>query len=98
MQIISLMRAQPLSEDDSLGKAALFTKYIQALPHALDSWKARGLGLVTNLLSGIQKAVQVNTPVHQNIFRLTPDALSQSTSASMFDNLSCEWTCIVLSA
>lgn len=76
------MRAPPLSEDDSLGKAALFTKYIQALPHALDSWKETGLGLVTNLLSGIQKAVQVNTPVHQNMFRYS-NAMSKLTSASV---------------
>ena len=69
LQIISLMRVAPLTEDDSLGKAALFTKYVEALPHALDSWKVKGLGLVTNLLSGMHRAVQQNTVVHQNLFR-----------------------------
>lgn len=86
MQIISLMKVAPLTEDDSLGKAALFTKYIEALPHALDSWKETGLGLVTKLLSGIQRVVQQNILVHQNLFRY---ASQQRLSANLWPGQTC---------
>lgn len=69
LQIVSLMKVAPVTEDDKGGKAALFTKYVEALPHALDSWKDSGLGLVSRLLLGIQKVVQHNTALHQNLFR-----------------------------
>ena len=78
------MKVAPLTEDDSLGKAALFTKYIEALPHALDSWKQTGLGLVTKLLSGIQRVVQQNILVHQNLFRY---ALQQRLTANLWPGL-----------
>ncbi|KAL3142038.1 hypothetical protein ABBQ32_004670 [Trebouxia sp. C0010 RCD-2024] len=67
--IVGLMKVAPATEDDKAGKAALFTKYVEALPHALDSWKETGLGLVSRLLAGIQKVVQHNTALHQNLFR-----------------------------
>lgn len=63
------MKVEPASEDDKAGKAALFTKYVESLPHALDSWKESGLGLISQLLLGIQKTVQHNTMLHQNLFR-----------------------------
>ena len=63
------MKVAPETEDDKAGKAALFTKYVEALPHALHSWKDTGLGLVSRLLLGIQKVVQHNTALHQNLFR-----------------------------
>lgn len=70
------MRVAPVTEDDSLGKAALFTKYMEALPHALDSWKTKGLGLIISLLNGIQKAVQQNPLLHQNLFRYSASLAS----------------------
>ena len=63
------MKVPPETEDDKAGKAALFTKYVEALPHALHRWKESGLGLVSRLLLGIQKVVQHNTALHQNLFR-----------------------------
>lgn len=63
------MRVAPITEDDKAGKVALFTKYVEALPHALHSWRDTGLGLVSRLLLGIQKVVQHNTALHQNLFR-----------------------------
>ena len=69
LQIVSLMKVAPETEDDKAGKAALFTKYVEALPHALHSWKETGLGLVSRLLLGIQRVVQHNTALHQNLFR-----------------------------
>ena len=69
LQIVSLMKVAPETEDDKAGKAALFTKYVEALPHALHSWKDTGLGLVSRLLLGIQRVVQHNTALHQNLFR-----------------------------
>lgn len=72
LQIVGLMKVPPSTEDDKAGKAALFTKYVEGLPHALDSWKDTGLGLVSRLLLGIQKVVQHNTTLHQNLFRSVP--------------------------
>lgn len=69
LQIVSLMKVVPVTEDDKAGKVALFTKYVEALPHALHSWRDSGLGLVSRLLLGIQKVVQHNTALHQNLFR-----------------------------
>ncbi len=69
LQIVGLMKVPSLTEDDGLSKKPLFTKYIEALPHALDSWKDTGLDMVMNLLGGIQKAVQHHTVLHQDMFR-----------------------------
>lgn len=69
LQIVGLMKVAPVTEDDKAGKVALFTKYVEALPHALHSWRDAGLGLVSRLLLGIQKVVQHNTALHQNLFR-----------------------------
>ena len=66
------MKVAPVTEDDKAGKVALFTKYVEALPHALHSWRDSGLGLVSRLLLGIQKVVQHNTALHQNLFRSAP--------------------------
>ena len=63
------MKVAPVTEEDKAGKAALFTKYVEALPHALVTWKESGLGPVSQLLLGMQKTVQHNTLQHQNLFR-----------------------------
>ena len=63
------MRVVPATEDDNLAKAALFIKYIEALPHALDGWRDRGLGIVTDLLGSIREVLQDEVAVHQNLFR-----------------------------
>jgi hypothetical protein len=63
------MRAAPATEDDSLAKVVLFTKYVEVLPTALDSWEAKGLQMVSDLLAGIQEVVAVNQTHHQNLFR-----------------------------
>lgn len=64
------MRVAPRSEDDSLAKEALFTKYTELLPTALDSMHQAGTeGLVFDLLAGIGDVVAVNQTQHQNLFR-----------------------------
>ena len=80
LQIVSLMKVAPETEDDKAGKAALFTKYVETLPHALHGWKGTGLGLVSRLLFGIQKVVQHNTALHQNLFRSAAAHCAESTA------------------
>ena len=80
LQIVSLMKVPAVTEDDDLFKKALFAKYVEALPHALDSWKDTGLALVGNLLSGIQKVMQQSTALHQNLFRYTSSSSSPSST------------------
>lgn len=82
LQIVGLMKVAPTTEDDKAGKVALFTKYVEALPHALDSWKDTGLGLVSRLLAGIQKVVQHNTALHQNLFRSVAGIMHAIAAAS----------------
>lgn len=89
LQIVSLMQVMPATEDDKAGKAALFTKYVEALPHALDSWKDAGLGLISQLLLGIQRTVSHNTTLHQNLFR--SDALHIACCASLHESHAKFW-------
>lgn len=63
------MRMPTQSEDDRLAKTALFTKYVEVLPTALQEWRAQGLGMAFDLLAGIQDVVAVNSILHQNLFR-----------------------------
>lgn len=63
------MRMVPESEDDTLAKTALFTKYVEMLPAALEEWQSCGLDMVFDLLAGIQEVVKVNRHPHQNLFR-----------------------------
>ena len=64
------MRMPPEVEDDSLAKVALFTKYVEVLPVALESLEHGGTGsMVFDLLTGIQDVVAVNQTQHQNLFR-----------------------------
>ncbi|KAK9824084.1 hypothetical protein WJX72_007613 [[Myrmecia] bisecta] len=67
--VVGLMRMAPVTEDDQLAKAALFTKYVEALPHALDGWPKRGLEVVSDLLLGMQDVVAADPENHQNLFR-----------------------------
>ena len=63
------MTVAPVSEDDSLAKVPLFTKYVETLPRALDGWKETGLDMILHLLGGIQKVLRHNTDLHQKLFR-----------------------------
>ena len=63
------MKVEKVTEDDELSKEPLFSAYLQALPQALQQWKEQGLGMVENLLDGIQKVAHCNTRLHQNLFR-----------------------------
>ena len=69
LQIVSLMRVAPVTEDDTLSKEPLFSKYMETLPRALDSWKETGLTMVTHLLEGVRKVVQHNPALHQELFK-----------------------------
>lgn len=70
----------PQTEDDSLAKVALFTKYTEMLPAALESLQHAGLeSMVFDLLSGIQDVVAVNQTKHQNLFRYTAPLRRAST-------------------
>jgi hypothetical protein len=46
------------SEDDRLSKAALFTKYTEALPAAVGRWRQLGAPLLLELLAGVRAAVE----------------------------------------
>ena len=63
------MRMVPESEDDALAKTALFTKYVEVLPTALENWQQEGLGMVFDLLAAIQDVVPFSQQQHQNLFR-----------------------------
>lgn len=69
LQIVSLMRVAPVTEDDTLSKEPLFSKYMETLPRALDSWRDTGLTMVTHLLEGVRKVVQHNPALHQELFK-----------------------------
>ena len=75
LQVLMLMRAQPASEDDAMGRAALYTKYVQSLGHALSLARSHGLSLLNDLLAGIRELVSVSTPVHQTLLRCGQTAL-----------------------
>ena len=68
-QVVGLMRMVPESEDDALAKTALFTKYVEVLPTALENWQQGGLGMVFDLLAAIQDVVLFSQQQHQNLFR-----------------------------
>lgn len=83
VQIVDLMRTASATGDDRIAKVALFTKYVEMLPRALDVWEKHGMGLLRDLLAGIRNVV-APTPgptegpaghssaemlLHQNIFR-----------------------------
>ncbi len=63
------MRVAPVTEDDTLSKEPLFSKYMETLPRALDSWRDTGLTMVTHLLEGVRKVVQHNPALHQELFK-----------------------------
>ncbi|KAL0021859.1 hypothetical protein WJX77_009077 [Trebouxia sp. C0004] len=67
--IVSLMRVAPVTEDDTLSKEPLFSKYMETLPRALDSWRDTGLTMVTHLLEGVRKVMQYNPALHQELFK-----------------------------
>lgn len=69
MQVVGLMRMVPASEDEALAKAALFTKYVEVLPTALDGWQAAGLGMASDLLAGVRDVVAADRTTHQSLFR-----------------------------
>lgn len=69
MQIVSMMRSVPATEDDKLAKAALFTKYVEVLPHALRKSLDCGIDIILDLLAGIQAVVAGDTATHQMLFR-----------------------------
>ena len=69
MQMVCLMKVAPVTEDDNLSKAPLFSKYMETLPRALDRWEQTGLSMLTHLLEGVRKVVQHNTALHQELFR-----------------------------
>eukprot|EP00887_Chlorella_sp_A99_P003486 scaffold7.g3486.t1 len=53
--VLLLMRAPPDTEDDALAKAALFAKYCETLPAAVQRWREPGgLALVRGLLAGLR--------------------------------------------
>ncbi|GAB4815481.1 hypothetical protein N2152v2_002527 [Parachlorella kessleri] len=66
--VVMLMRTPPGVEDDRLAKAALFTKYVETLPHAVQSWRQHGTGMVSDLLRGMHSVVAANPPYHQDLF------------------------------
>jgi hypothetical protein len=51
------MQVPAASEDDRLSKAALFTKYTEALPAAVGRWRQLGVPLLLELLAGVRAAV-----------------------------------------
>lgn len=63
-----------LTDEERAAKAALFMKYVEALPRALalgdqrDS-PAQGLPLACTLLAGMREVVSSNRAVHQAFFR-----------------------------
>ena len=63
------MKVAPVTEDDNLSKAPLFSKYMETLPRALDRWEQTGLSMLMHLLEGVRKVVQHNTALHQELFR-----------------------------
>lgn len=64
------MRMLPESEDDTLAKVALFTKFTELLPTALEDRQGGALGsMVFHLLDCMQEVVKVHTTMHQNLFR-----------------------------
>ena len=64
------MRINPETENDSLAKVALFTKFTEILPTALQDRHSSGLGtMVFDLLNGIQDVLAVTQIHHQNLFR-----------------------------
>ena len=69
LQIVSMMRSVPATEDDKLAKAALFTKYVEVLPHALRRSLDCGINIILDLLAGIQAVVTGDTSTHQILFR-----------------------------
>ncbi len=69
MQIVSMMRSVPATEDDKLAKAALFTKYVEVLPHALRRSLDCGINIILDLLAGIQAVVAGDPTTHQILFR-----------------------------
>ena len=80
MQIVSMMRSVPATEDDKLAKAALFTKYVEVLPHALRRSLDCGINIILDLLAGIQAVVAGDTITHQILFRLVSLILAWSSS------------------
>lgn len=70
------MRVVPETENDSLAKVALFTKYTEILPTALQDRPSSGLGtMVFDLLNGIQDVLAVNQTQHQTLFRSAAQSL-----------------------
>ena len=64
------MRLVPDTENDGLAKVALFTKFTEVLPTALEDRQNSGLGtMVFDMLNGIQDVLAVNQSQHQNLFR-----------------------------
>ena len=52
------MQVPAATEDDRLSKAALFTKYTEALPAAVGRWRQLGAPLLLELLAGVRAAVE----------------------------------------
>ena len=68
MQIVELMRMVPENEDDGLAKVALFTKFMELLPVALQSQEP-SMPLVKDLLRSMREVLTVNQTTHQTLFR-----------------------------
>ena len=64
------MRCAPATEEDKAAKAALYTRYVEALPAALGSWQEAGRpDIVFLLLAGMREVVAAAPAAHQTLFR-----------------------------
>lgn len=68
MQITELMKMTPQNEDDALAKVALFTKFMELLPAAVQS-NNPSIEFIKNLLSAMRDVLTVNRTSHQILFR-----------------------------
>jgi hypothetical protein len=77
------MVTSAVTEDERAAKAALFMKYVEALPRALSlgdphTGSTQGLSLACALLAGMREVVSVNRSLHQAFFRCGPRVLGLS--------------------
>eukprot|EP00898_Chlorokybus_atmophyticus_P002244 jgi/Chlat1/301/Chrsp1S08783 len=68
-RILDMLKLPVRSAADEQAKAALVTKYLEALPRAQAAVHTRGIGLIVALLNGMTLVLQSDVPYYQNLFR-----------------------------